>query len=632
VVSRDGAGENFHPLEYLDRLAEVASAPVYSWVDSTMGHGIVGGSLKSQKREAEAVAKLALRVLNGEPADSIPTLSSDLNVVQVDWRQLRRWGISESRVPAGASVLFRRPTVFEQYGGYIIGTISLIGAEAALITGLVIQRRRRRRAEASLRESEQHFRMMADTAPVMVWRSGPDKLRDFVSKPWLVFRGRTLEEERGTGWTEGVHPEDRDYCITTRSDAFARREPFQMEYRLRRADGEYRWMLDTGVPRQLPDGTFNGYIGSCIDITDRKTMEEALQANDATLRATNQEIRHLAGRLITAQEEERSRIARELHDDIGQQIALLTIELALLSRAGQDEAASLTGEASRRAQGLARSVHDLSHRLHPTRLRLLGLVSALEALRNEFRECEMEIEFTHENIPSTLPADVTLCLFRIVQEGLQNALKHSGAHQVLVYLSGGPGMLSLRILDDGLGFDVDLAFGKGLGLLSMHERVEAIGGSLEVSSKVGVGTELKVTVPLAGVQTADGAVPRVLLVDDNEAMLARAGEVLTPGCVIAGKAQNGRAALEAAEILRPDVIVLDISMPDMTGFDVAAHLRQTGSTAAIVFLTVHDDEEFFLAAKAAGAVGYVVKSRLASDLLPAVHEARVPRRLDSVIH
>jgi PAS domain-containing protein len=175
-------------------------------------------------------------------------------------------------------------------------------ARVRVIAGLVIQRRRRRRAEASHRESEQHFRMMADTTPVMVWRTGPDKRRDFVSKPWLVFGGRTLEEERGTGWIEGVHPEDRGYC--------------------------------------------------------------------------------------------------------------------LLSRAGQGETVSLTGEASRRAKGLARSVHDLSHGLHPNRLRLLGLVSALEALRNEFSECEMEIEFAHENIPSTLPADVTLCLFRIVQEGL----------------------------------------------------------------------------------------------------------------------------------------------------------------------------------------------------------------------
>ena len=592
LVSQDGHGEKFQTTEYLARVASVANAPMYSWVDISTEPGIVGGNRRNQLAQTKALADLTLRVLRGQQADAIPVSSLETDVIQIDWRQLRRWSISEARVPAGASVLFRQPTLFEQYGYYVIGTITLIGAEAALIAGLVIQRRRRRRAEASLRESEQHFRMMADTAPVMVWRSGPDKLREFVSKPWLVFRGRTLEEERGTGWIEGVHPEDRGYCTTTRNDAFARREPFQMEYRLRRADGEYRWVIDTGVPRRSPDGSFNGYIGSSIDITDRKMIEATLQANEAKLRSRNEEIRDLAGRLITAQEQERSRIARELHDDIGQQIALLTIELALLSRAGQDQAVSLTGEASRRVQGLARSVHDLSHRLHPTRLRLLGLVSALEALRDEFSKSGIEIGFTHKDIPSKLPADVTLCLFRIVQEGLQNALKHSGAHQVFVYLSGGTGMLSLRILDDGLGFDVDLAFGKGLGLLSMHERLEAIGGSLEISSKAGVGTELKVTVPLGEVQTTDRTAPRVLLVDDNDDMLARAGEVLTPACVVAGKARNGKTALEAAEALRPDVIVLDISMPDMTGFEVAAHLRQTSSAAAIVFLSVHEGDEY----------------------------------------
>jgi CheY-like chemotaxis protein len=160
----------------------------------------------------------------------------------------------------------------------------------------------------------------------------------------------------------------------------------------------------------------------------------------------------------------------------------------------------------------------------------------------------------------------------------------------------------------------------------MHERLDAIGGLLEIRSTAGVGTELKVTVPLGVAQTTDRAAPRVLLVDDNDAMLARAGEVLTPACLIAGKVRNGKAALEAAALLRPDVIVLDISMPDMTGFEVAAHLRQAGSTAAVVFLTVHDGDEYFLAAKAAGAVGYVVKSRLASDLLPAVQDGRMQRR------
>jgi DNA-binding NarL/FixJ family response regulator len=118
---------------------------------------------------------------------------------------------------------------------------------------------------------------------------------------------------------------------------------------------------------------------------------------------------------------------------------------------------------------------------------------------------------------------------------------------------------------------------------------------------------------------------RVLLVDDNEAMLARASAALSRGCVVVGKVKDGRAALEAAATLRPDVIVLDISMVGMTGFDVARRLRDIGSTAAVVFLTVHDDEEFIAAAKAAGGIGYVVKPRLASDLMYAVKEAQAGR-------
>jgi DNA-binding NarL/FixJ family response regulator len=119
--------------------------------------------------------------------------------------------------------------------------------------------------------------------------------------------------------------------------------------------------------------------------------------------------------------------------------------------------------------------------------------------------------------------------------------------------------------------------------------------------------------------------PRVLLVDDNEAMLARAARVLAPGCVVLGTVRDGKAALTAAAALLPDVIVLDISMPGMSGLEVAASLRKAGSTAALVFLTVHDGEEFILAARAAGGIGYVVKPRLGSDLMFAVQEARAGR-------
>src|SRR6266704_2163083 len=132
----------------------------------------------------------------------------------------------------------------------------------------------RKHAEDELRESEARFRAMADTAPVMIWVSGADKLCTFFNKGWLDFTGRTLEEELGNRWAEGVDREDLDRCVSTYENSFNARQPFTMEYRLRRSDGEYRWVLDTGTPRFAPDGAFLGYIGSCIDITERKLAEE----------------------------------------------------------------------------------------------------------------------------------------------------------------------------------------------------------------------------------------------------------------------------------------------------------------------------------------------------------------------
>jgi len=135
----------------------------------------------------------------------------------------------------------------------------------------------RKRAEATLRESEERFRIMADTAPVLIWVSGPDKLCMFFNKAWLEFTGRSMRQEQGNGWVEGVHPDDLDRCMLTYSEAFDARRRFRMEYRLRRADGEYRWVLDNGAPRFTSGGTFAGYIGSCIDITEKRRAEEERQ-------------------------------------------------------------------------------------------------------------------------------------------------------------------------------------------------------------------------------------------------------------------------------------------------------------------------------------------------------------------
>src|SRR6266516_4110191 len=125
--------------------------------------------------------------------------------------------------------------------------------------------------------ANRRLRAVADAAPVLIWMSGPDKLCNFFNKGWLEFTGRAIDQELGSGWTEGVHAEDRHRCVGVYKRAFDAREPFTMEYRLRRSDGEYRWVLVSGTPRFAADGAFLGYIGSCIDITERKLAEEKFQ-------------------------------------------------------------------------------------------------------------------------------------------------------------------------------------------------------------------------------------------------------------------------------------------------------------------------------------------------------------------
>src|SRR5438876_9101766 len=132
---------------------------------------------------------------------------------------------------------------------------------------------KRKIAEEELRESEERFRTVADAAPVLIWMAGVDKLCHFFNKPWLEFTGRTVEQELGKGWTEGVHADDLEHCLEVYGNSFDARQPFTMEYRLRRNDGEYRWVLDNGIPRFAHDGALVGYIGSCIGITERKLAE-----------------------------------------------------------------------------------------------------------------------------------------------------------------------------------------------------------------------------------------------------------------------------------------------------------------------------------------------------------------------
>jgi signal transduction histidine kinase len=354
-----------NPYEVVRLLAEASPVPIYAAHDSFLGTGVVGGMMRGSRATGARVAEIARQILEGTPAEQIP-IDVVPAVPTFDWRQIQRWGIDPLLLPPQSDIQFRTPSAWESYRAYVVGAVALLLTQTALITGLLIQRRHRRRAEGELRASE------------------------------------------------------------------------------------------------------------------------------AALRKSYERNRDLGARLLQAQETEHARIARELHDDICQRMLLLTIELEALGPA--KPAGTSAAEALKLAQDIASSLHELSHRLHPTRLRLIGLVAALDRLCAEVSRAGIAVEFTHDNVPATLPPDLMLCLFRVV-------LKYSNAQRLTVDLNGGSRGLVLTIADNGVGFHVNAAWGKGVGLVSMVERLEATGGTLDVSSTPGAGTQLTATIPAHVMQT-----------------------------------------------------------------------------------------------------------------------------------
>jgi PAS domain S-box-containing protein len=307
------------------------------------------------------------------------------------------------------------------------------------------------------------------------------------NRPWLNFTGRTLHQDSGKGWIEGMHPGDLARCIQVYQQAVERREPFRMEYRLRRFDGEYRWLLESWQPRVTPDGSFIGFIGSAVDVTD-------LKAARATLSNLNR-------RLMEAQEQERTRVARELHDDLGQRMVLLGIDLEQLRETlpdGASDVRALVNELNDVVGTLGKDIQAISHRLHSSKLDYLGLAAAAGSFCREVAgQRGVTIDYVHENVPVRLPDDVAINVFRVLQEAVANALKHSGASHYSVTLRAVDEQLQLEVLDDGCGFEVQEALaGRGLGLVSMQERLRLVDGELTVESKPGAGTRICVTVPL----------------------------------------------------------------------------------------------------------------------------------------
>ena len=447
-----------------------------------LNHGGIGGFGYVMEEHTGLAADLARRVLSGER--NIPVVNDTLQQVRVDWRQLNRWHIPESALPPGTIVLYREPTLWERGRKYFFAALAIIVLQALLIFGLFWQRARKRKAEAVLRESEKRFQVMADTTPSLIWMCDQEGKVTYLNDQRVAFTGLDQGAGYDDTWTAYVHPDDLKDVQDALTWALKSRQRFSKEYRLRRHDGVYRWMLDIASPRANGDGSFVGFIGSAIDISDQKLAQEALQT--------------VGGRLLEAQEEERKRIARELHDDISQKLALLSMELAQANRGANEATKERLNDIRQHCSGIAKDIQSLSHQLHYSKLDYLGLVGAVKGFCREFgKQYDVSVDFKDENVPRQLPKQISLCLFRVAQEALHNAVKYSGAQEYKVKLSATKDELQLVVSDAGTGFDVAEAIKtQGLGLVSMQERVHLVNGRFHIESRPGEGTIVSASVPV----------------------------------------------------------------------------------------------------------------------------------------
>jgi len=350
------------------------------------------------------------------------------------------------------------------------------------------------------------FRKLANASPAFLWMTSPNGENSFINNPLADFLG-IPEHCTLPGGAYVIHPEDEAKARENFNDCLARRVEHSDEHRVRRYDGQYCWVLARAVPRISPTGEFLGYAGVIIDITNRKRAEVELRTTYDWLTRelherikAEQEIRDLGQRLIHAQEQERARIARELHDDLGQQIGALSIALSNLKANIVAQRPDVTEQADRLHRQLsevASSVRQLSHELHPALLEHAGIAVALRSYCKEYSTLSgLSVSFQASGTFDDVSAPAALCVYRVAQEALQNVAKHGKTTGAEVHLARAVGNVRLTVSDRGVGCDVERSRSSGgLGLVSMRERVGLVKGTLALESKPGFGTTVRVNIP-----------------------------------------------------------------------------------------------------------------------------------------
>ena len=351
-----------------------------------------------------------------------------------------------------------------------------------------------KKVQLEIAESELRFRTLTRAAPVGIFETDAAGSTTFVNETWLQYSGLTFEEALGAGWLQAVHPGDREWLAKGWQGKTQVQAESYSEYRIVDKNGRQRWVNGKAVPFKNTDGKIKGYIGIILDVTERKKAESKQQES-------SEQLRKLTRHLQDIREEERMKIAREIHDELGQQLTGLKMDIAwLMKKTGQDNPVikAKFHDTLMLIDATVKSIRRIATELRPSIIDDLGLNAAIDWQISEFRErLDIEIEYENEFNDKNIPSDISIGLFRIIQESLTNIAKHAGAKKLNIKIEQLDNAVKLMVQDDGVGFDIqakqtDLSF----GLLGIKERTGMMQGACVILSKPGAGTIITITIPL----------------------------------------------------------------------------------------------------------------------------------------